>query len=201
MLFVTAKSAEEAQALWSALADRFAACKLVLHPEEDKNRLLQGCDRRGDFPNQSFEFSRFQFPSEENDMARYLPAHGFMPAAARRHSRPSAGQSGDGTLHSAVTSPCRTWPTCTIRTLGAGSTYYGPILSSAVGSTPAAYRWLPSAGRAESTSACANDPKAHEIGCSGRRADQTYFAHWRFVNVGRAETSEAVVNREVHATV
>ena len=30
------KSAEEAQVLWSALADRFAACKLVLHPEKTK---------------------------------------------------------------------------------------------------------------------------------------------------------------------
>jgi hypothetical protein len=27
------KSAEEARELWSALADRFAACKLVLHPQ------------------------------------------------------------------------------------------------------------------------------------------------------------------------
>ncbi len=30
------ESAEEAQALWSALADRFAACKLVLHPDKTK---------------------------------------------------------------------------------------------------------------------------------------------------------------------
>src|SRR5712671_4616844 len=30
------KSAEEAQALWSALADRFAAYKLTLHPEKTK---------------------------------------------------------------------------------------------------------------------------------------------------------------------
>jgi retron-type reverse transcriptase len=30
------KSAGEAQALWSSLADRFAACKLVLHPEKTK---------------------------------------------------------------------------------------------------------------------------------------------------------------------
>src|SRR5712671_2411444 len=28
------KSAEEARALWSALQERFAACKLVLHPEK-----------------------------------------------------------------------------------------------------------------------------------------------------------------------
>ena len=31
------KSADEAQALWSALADRFVACKLVLHPEKQKS--------------------------------------------------------------------------------------------------------------------------------------------------------------------
>jgi RNA-directed DNA polymerase len=30
------KSAEEARALWSALADRFAVCKLVLHPDKTK---------------------------------------------------------------------------------------------------------------------------------------------------------------------
>src|SRR6201982_1832232 len=30
------KSAEEAQALWGALADRFATCKLVLHPQKTK---------------------------------------------------------------------------------------------------------------------------------------------------------------------
>ena len=30
------KSAEEAQTLWSALADRFADCKLLLHPEKTK---------------------------------------------------------------------------------------------------------------------------------------------------------------------
>ena len=32
--FCHCKSAEEARALWSAIADRFAACKLVLHPEK-----------------------------------------------------------------------------------------------------------------------------------------------------------------------
>ena len=30
------KSAEEARTLWSAIADRLAACKLVLHPEKTK---------------------------------------------------------------------------------------------------------------------------------------------------------------------
>ena len=52
----------------------------------------------------------------------FFPRTASCPPSARRHSRPSAGQSGDGRFISAVTSPCRTWPTCTIRTLGAGST-------------------------------------------------------------------------------
>jgi group II intron reverse transcriptase/maturase len=34
------KSADEAQALWSALADRLVTCKLILHPREDEDRLL-----------------------------------------------------------------------------------------------------------------------------------------------------------------
>jgi retron-type reverse transcriptase len=55
------KSAEEAQALWSALADRFAACKLGLHPEKTKIVYCKDANRRGDFPNQSFDFLGFKF--------------------------------------------------------------------------------------------------------------------------------------------
>ena len=55
------KSAEEAQALWSALADRFAACKLVLHPEKTKIVYCKDANRRGDFPNHAFDFLGFQF--------------------------------------------------------------------------------------------------------------------------------------------
>ena len=74
------KSAEEAQALWSALADRFAVCKLVLHPAKTKNRLLQGCEPAWRLPEPIVRFSRFQFPSEENDVARSSPR-------ARLHAR------------------------------------------------------------------------------------------------------------------
>ena len=55
------KSAEEARALWSALQDRFAACKLVLHPEKTKIVYCKDANRRGDFPNQSFDFLGFMF--------------------------------------------------------------------------------------------------------------------------------------------
>jgi retron-type reverse transcriptase len=41
------ESAEDARALWSALADRFAACKLVLHPEKTKIVLYEEPDVKG----------------------------------------------------------------------------------------------------------------------------------------------------------
>jgi RNA-directed DNA polymerase len=75
------KNADEAQALWSVLADRFAACKLVLHPEKTKIVYCQDANRRGDFPNQSFDFLGFSFRARKT-MWQGLPARGFMPAVS-----------------------------------------------------------------------------------------------------------------------
>jgi RNA-directed DNA polymerase len=50
------KSAEEARALWCALADRLAACKLVLHSEKTKIVYCKDANRRSDFPIISFDF-------------------------------------------------------------------------------------------------------------------------------------------------
>ena len=44
--------------LWSALADRFAACKLVLHPEKTK---IVYCKDANQFPIISFDFLGFRF--------------------------------------------------------------------------------------------------------------------------------------------
>ena len=76
------KSAEEAQALRSVLADRFAACKLVLHPDKTKIVYCKDANRRGDFPNQSFDFLGFTFRARKTIWQGHIPAHGFMPAAS-----------------------------------------------------------------------------------------------------------------------
>jgi len=74
------KSAEEARALWSALQVRFAACKLVLHPEKTKIVYCKDANRGGDFPNQSFDFLRFTFRARKalgrgrRAFACFLPA-------------------------------------------------------------------------------------------------------------------------------
>ena len=46
--------------LWSALADRLAVCKLVLHPGKTKIVYCKDANRRGDFPIISFDFLGFQ---------------------------------------------------------------------------------------------------------------------------------------------
>jgi RNA-directed DNA polymerase len=79
------KSAEEARALWSALADRFAACKLVLHPERTKIVYCKDVNRRGDSPVISFDFLGFQFRARKTMWVkpdRRIFAHSFQPAAS-----------------------------------------------------------------------------------------------------------------------
>ena len=75
------KSAEEARELWSALADRFAACKLVLHPQKTKIVYCKDANRRGDFPSQSFDFLGFSFRARKTLWQGDIHTHGFLPAA------------------------------------------------------------------------------------------------------------------------
>ena len=75
------RSAEEARALWSALQDRFAACKLVLHPEKTKIVYCKDANRRGDFPNIRFDFLGYQFRARKT-MWKGKPAHSFLPAVS-----------------------------------------------------------------------------------------------------------------------
>ena len=79
------KSAEEARALWSAIADRLAACKLVLHPEKTKIVYCKDVNRRGDFPNIHFDFLGFQFRARKVMWVktdRRIFAHSFQPAVS-----------------------------------------------------------------------------------------------------------------------
>jgi RNA-directed DNA polymerase len=75
------KSAEEARALWSALADRFATCKLALHPEKTRIVYCKDANRRGGFPAMSFDFLGFQFRARKT-MWQGKAVHGFLPAVS-----------------------------------------------------------------------------------------------------------------------
>jgi RNA-directed DNA polymerase len=78
------KSAEEAQALRDVLAERLEACKLVLHPEKTKIVYCKDANRRGDYPNQSFDFLGFRFRARKAFGNGSCPFAGYLPAISPR---------------------------------------------------------------------------------------------------------------------
>jgi hypothetical protein len=64
----------------SALADRLAVCKLVLHPVKTKIVYCKDANRRGDFPIISFDFLGFQFRARRgpNGRCRLRPHKSFV---------------------------------------------------------------------------------------------------------------------------
>ena len=79
------KSNAEAQGLWSAIADRFATCKLVLHPAKTKIVYCKDVNRRGDFPDSHFDFLGFQFRARKIMWVKpggRIFSHSFQPAAS-----------------------------------------------------------------------------------------------------------------------
>src|SRR5262249_36186299 len=79
------KSAEEARALRCAIADRLAACKLVLHPQKTRIVYCKDVNRRGDFPDIHFDFLGFQFRARKIMWVkpdRRIFAHSFQPAVS-----------------------------------------------------------------------------------------------------------------------
>src|SRR5262245_54600424 len=78
---------EEARELWRALADRFATCKLVLHPEKTKIVYCKDANRRGDFPAIAFDFLGYQFRARKTMWRKgeqRIFAHSFQPRPARK---------------------------------------------------------------------------------------------------------------------
>ena len=93
--------------MWRALADRFAACKLVLHPEKTKIVYCKDVNRRGDFPVIAFDFLGYQFRARKTMWRKgekRIFAHSFQPAASPKALK-RAGQSDAGRFTIAVTCP------------------------------------------------------------------------------------------------
>jgi RNA-directed DNA polymerase len=134
------KTAVEAEALRSALADRFAACKLVLRPEKTKIVYCKDANRHGDFSSQSFDFLGFRFRARKGRRA----FASFLPAASPKALTSISRTIRRWTLHH-----------CSDKSLQELAKMYnpyirgwinyqllGPLLSDAVASDPAEDRFL-----------------------------------------------------------
>jgi RNA-directed DNA polymerase len=89
------QSAKEARALWSALADRLAVCKLVLHPVKTKIVYCKDDDRRRRYCNEKFDFLGYGFQPRrsKNRFGKYFI--NFSPAISDE-----AGKAIRGEIHS-----------------------------------------------------------------------------------------------------
>jgi RNA-directed DNA polymerase len=63
---------------------RFAACGLVLHPQKTKLVYCTDTNRRGDFPNQSFDFLGYAFRPRKAIWRGGRYGVSFLPAASPR---------------------------------------------------------------------------------------------------------------------
>jgi reverse transcriptase-like protein len=75
------RSGDQAQALRASLEKRFAECGLRLHPEKTKIVYCKDDDRRGDYPDQKFDFLGYTFRPRLSRRWRGTFGVSFSPAA------------------------------------------------------------------------------------------------------------------------
>jgi RNA-directed DNA polymerase len=186
------KSAEEAQALWKALADRFAVCKLSLHPEKTKIVYCKDVNRRGDYPNQSFDFLGFTFRARKTVWHGHLYAHGFRPAPSPKALKAISRTIRRWTLHHRSDKSLQDLAAIYNPYIQGWINYYGQFYRKQLRPTlmridTYLIRWA----RWKFKRLRGRPKGAREWLVRVRRANPMLFSHWRFFNVG-SRTSEAV---------
>jgi RNA-directed DNA polymerase len=186
------KSAEEAKSLWGLLADRFAACKLVLHPVKTKIVYCKDANRHGDFPSQSFDFLGFSFRARKTVWQGNIHAHGFMPAASPKALKAISRTIRRWTLHHHSDKSLQDLAETYNTYINGWINYYGNFYRTQMRSTLEridvyVIRWARRKyKRLRHRTKGARDWLARLI-----RANPTLFAHWRLCH-GNGRTSGAV---------
>ena len=186
------KSAGEAQVLWRALADRFAVCKLVLHPEKTRIVYCKDVNRRGDYRNQSFDFLGFTFRARKTVWHGHLYAHGFRPAPSPKALKAISRTIRRWTLHHRSDKSLQDLAAIYNPYIQGWINYYGQFYRKQLRPTlmridTYLIRWA----RWKFKRLRGRPKGAREWLVRVRRANPTLFSHWRFFDVG-SRTSEAV---------
>ncbi len=178
------KSAEEAQMLQSALADRFAECKLLLHPEKTKIVYCRDKKRCGDYPNISFDFLGFCFRARKV-MWNGKPAHGFLPAISSKALKRIGREIRRWKFHHSIDKSLQDLAEMYNPTIHGWINYYShfyrtglfPVLERI---NDFLFRWV-----RRKFKRFRGQTKGARIWLKRvRRDNPTLFAHWRFLYVG-----------------
>jgi len=186
------RSAEEAQALWKALADRLAVCKLALHPEKTKIIYCKDVNRRSDHPNQSFDFLGFAFRARKTVWHGYRYAHGFRPAVSPKALKAISRTIRGWALHHRSDKSLQDLAAIYNPYIRGWINYYGQFYRKQLRPTllrldTYLVRWA----RWKFKRLRRRHWEAREWLARVRGANPTLFSHWRFLYVG-SRTSEAV---------
>lgn len=89
---VHCKSERQARWIWMAIEGRLAQCKLELHPEKTKIVYCKDDDRRGQYPNEKFDFLGFTFRARrsKNRWGKYFV--NFSPAVSNKAAKKMRGE-------------------------------------------------------------------------------------------------------------
>ena len=81
------QSEDQAKELWRELKGRFSECGLELHPEKTKIVYCKDDDRRGNYPNESFDFLGYTFRARrsKNRWGEYFV--NFSPAVSNQATK------------------------------------------------------------------------------------------------------------------
>ena len=186
------RSAEEAQALWKALADRLAVCKLALHPEKTKIVYCKDVNRRGDYPNQSFDFLGFAFRARKTVWHGHRYVHGFRPAVSPKALKAISRTIRGWALHHRSDKSLQDLAAIYNSYIRGWINYYGQFYRKQLRPTllridTYLVRWA----RWKFKRLRRRHWGAREWLARVRCANPTLFSHWRFLYVG-SRTSEAV---------
>jgi group II intron reverse transcriptase/maturase len=164
------KSAEEARALWSALADRFAACKLVLHPQKTKLVYCKDAVRRGNFLNQSFAFLGFMFRARRALGRGGRSFVGFLPAASPKALTSISRTIRRWALHHHSDKSLQDLAKEYNQYIEGWINYYGQFYRTQLRSTLIGLMSMSSAGRAGNSNGCVIKPKGRHDNATMRLA-------------------------------
>ena len=162
------KSAEEARALWSALAGSLCGLQVGAASGEDEDRLLQGCEPAWRLSEPVVRLSRVYVPSEEG-VGKGTSALCVLPARRQSESvdvhQPNSSALGASSSQRQVPAgPGRDVQPVHSRL----DQLLQPLLQDAVASDPEEDRCsMSSAGRAASSSGCVARPRGRETGLTG----------------------------------
>ena len=174
-------SEEQAAALRVALENRFAECGLTLHPEKTKIVYCKDDDRRGDYPNQKFDFLGYTFRPRLARRRAGKIGVSFSPAVSNKALKAIRQTVRRWSLHERSDKSLEDLARMFNAHIRGWINYYGRFYTSALDPDSEAYRCHPGAMGLSEVQGLGHGTETRAIQWLERiaRRQTRLFAHWQ----------------------